>query len=110
MGIDFSHCDASWAYSGFNRARIKLAKEIGLDLNSMVGFGGEQKWPDHDLIPLLNHSDCDGELTPEECKRVAPALREAVSKWDDDYDRAKFLELAEGMELAASLNEALQFT
>ena len=28
MGIDFSHGDASWSYSGFNRFRKRLAQEI----------------------------------------------------------------------------------
>lgn len=30
MGIDFSHCDAHWAYSGFHRFRTRLATQVGL--------------------------------------------------------------------------------
>lgn len=63
-----------------------------------------------DIAPLLNHSDCDGILTPEECRKVAPRLRELVKGWpDDDKDKIKALELADGMERAAKNNENLEF-
>lgn len=115
MGIDFSHSVARWSYSGFNRARERLAETIGIKLNEMLGFeeSGGKPWPSAEkqpLIHLLNHSDCDGELTPEQCRVVAPALREAVAQWpEDDWDRAQFLELAEGMEAAAAEDEPLRF-
>jgi hypothetical protein len=111
MGIDFSHCNAQWSYGGFHSFRTRLASEIGMDLRSMEGFGGDKKFSDFkdDIIPLLNHSDCDGELSPEECKKVAPRLRELVKDWPDGYDKRRALELAEGMELAVSKNEHLQF-
>ena len=63
-----------------------------------------------DIAPLLNHSNCDGILTPEECRKVAPRLRELVKEWpDDDRDKINALLLAEGMELAAKNNENLEF-
>lgn len=110
MGIDFSHCDARWAYSGFMRARCKLAKEIGIKDAYKTHYTEGGSFPEDDIEPLLNHSDCDGELSVEECKRVAPRLRELISKWpDDDFDKQQFLELAEGMEHAVSENEPLEF-
>jgi hypothetical protein len=111
MGVDFSHCDAHWAYSGFNRFRTRLAKEIGFDLDSMEGFGGTTKWETmaDPIKALLNHSDCDGKLTPKECRQVAPRLRELVKNWDDDHDKRNALELADGMESAAKESKSLQF-
>ena len=95
-------------------------KGDGINLDDMYGFA--KCWDEHEHIaiswdnvkdpitPLLNHSDCDGELTPEECRTVAPRLRELVANWkEDDYDKAKAIELAEGMELAAKNNELLEF-
>ena len=35
---------------------------------------------DSGLVPLLDHSDCEDDLSPEECARIAPALREALDK------------------------------
>lgn len=83
---------ASWSYSGFNTFRERLAKEIGLNLSDMVGFGGKKKWPKDDIVPLLNHSDCDGELKPTMSLEVR--LRELISKWEYDYDHAMALVLA----------------
>lgn len=113
MGLDFSHCDASWAYSGFDRFRKRLANDIGFKEYEHINTTNDplyEKIKDDGLLPLLAHSDCDGELTPEECLRVAPRLREIVGNWPDtDFDKSRALELAAGMELAASENEPLKF-
>ena len=64
----------------------------------------------HDIKPLLNHSDCDGVLTPDECRQVAPALRRLVAEWpEDDYDRIHFQLLADGMDEASRKEEDLEF-
>jgi len=119
MGIDFSHCDAHWAYSGFHRFRSRLAEEIGIVLNEMEGFEHQGETPKKfkwealkadPILDLFNHSDCDGLLTAKQCATIAPRLRELVNLWpEDDYDRMKALELAAGMDLAVSLEEDLEF-
>lgn len=84
MGLDFSASCIDdmphWAYSGFNNFRVKLAKHIGIHLYGMDRFGGNKSWDDidHPIKSLLYHSDCDGELTPDECKQVAKELRNIV--------------------------------
>lgn len=117
MGLGFSHSDAHWSYHGFMEFRTHLANSIGIDLDMMKGFGGDRKWPSAEnepLIHLLYHSDCDGELTPEQCKVIAPRLREIVSSWPDSdykvmYDKKNALLLADGMEEAAANGEPLEF-
>jgi hypothetical protein len=112
MGIDFSHCDAHWAYSGFHRFRCRLAEQVGLkDYHEIRSTDDPrfEKIENDPIVHLLAHSDCDGELTPDECRVVAPRLRELVSGWGDDFDRSKALELADGMEEAAKANEPLEF-
>jgi hypothetical protein len=121
MGLDFSHGGASWAYGGFARFREALATHEGFNLREMDGFGplGRTDWIGKpwdtittDLRPLLEHSDCDGELTPAECRQVAPRLREVIDAlWPDehDYDRRAGLALVHGMGLAAQADEPLQF-
>ena len=134
MGLDFRHdrpdghhCP-QWAYSGFNRFRIRLAAAEGFDLEEMQGFGkggyfdgtrvpGTRSWDEITtaLKPLLNHSDCDGELTPEECAQIAPRLREVVAGWEQDgefsshYDEQGALRLADCMEACAAAGEKLEF-
>jgi hypothetical protein len=112
MGIDFSHGNAHWAYSGFNRFRAQLAEQIGMKLKDMEGFDGTTAWKDFedDIIPLLNHSDCDGHLTISECKKIAPRLKELIKDWDDiNSDKSRAEELIIGMEDAIDKNENLEF-
>ena len=106
------------------RFRRRLAREIGVCLDAMVGFqsrvgntsydtsGCPIPWSKvHDpIVPLLNHSDCEGELSPEECRVVAPRLRELVSGWpDEDFDKQNALRLAEGMDSADGSGQPLEF-
>ncbi|MFE6500725.1 hypothetical protein [Kitasatospora sp. NPDC057738] len=119
MGLDFSHTEAHWTYTGFMRFRRAIATHEGIDLDQMNGFriyGSNQPqipWTavTTALRPLLDHSDCDGELSPEECRLVAPRLREVVSAvWPKDcYDRTHGLLLADGMEAAAAAGEQFEF-
>lgn len=112
MGVDFSHCDAHWSYSGFDSFRMNLASQIGINLDEMMGYGGDRSWDEIDdpIKPLLNHSDCDGVLTPEECKIVYPRLKELIKSWDDNNrDKQKAMELIKGMKLCVERNENLEF-
>ena len=112
MGLDFVGSEASWSYSSFGNFRRRLAKEIGIDLDNMVGFGGKIKWNNikDPIKDLLNHSDCDGHLTPTQCKKIAPRLIELVSKWEDiDFDKEAALLLAKGMTECAKAKKNLEF-
>lgn len=113
MGLDFSHCDAHWAYSGFARFRDKLAKQVGILDYDQISSTNDPRFDKIKKDPiryLLAHSDCDGHLTAKQCEKVAPRLKELVSTWpNDDYDKIKALDLAEGMEFAASKKQKLLF-
>ena len=106
MGLDFCigtpekmrHVDARWSYSGFHRFRARLAGAIGVKLESMRGFGrGEfaRPWSEIDdgLVPLLRHSDCEGEMTPEECATVATnattfgSFRATAAEWREMLEK-----------------------
>jgi hypothetical protein len=112
MGLDFNLTKAHWSYSGFNNFRRRIASIIGIELDNMVGFGGKISWDtiDDNIKPLLSHSDCDGELSPEDCKIVEPRLRELVKYWDDtDYDKIQALRLVSGMKASYTKNIPLKF-
>jgi len=110
MGIDFHPGSAHWSYSGFNNFRERLAATIGMDLDSMQGFGGSVPFKNFkdDIIPLLNHSDCDGHLTAIQCSKVGPRLKELVKNWDD-YDGKHALQLANDMIECANNKQKLIF-
>ncbi len=117
MGVRFYPGEASWSYSGFMEFRERLGRAIGVKLSDMTGFGGQRPWAEvhDDIVGLLNHADCEGELLPAECSRIASRLRELVLSWkptpdsDEGYDRKMGLRLAEGMEIAADANHPLEF-
>lgn len=114
MGLGFIGSSASWSYSGFSDFRTKLAEEAGIRLKDMEGFCDEGEgipWSsiNEPLEPFLNHSDCEGELTPEEMAKVFPRMRELVSRWPDSYHRSRGLQLASDMELLTAKSETLIF-
>lgn len=100
MGLDFDKSDARWSYGCFMRFRTDLALLIGIVLDDMQGFGGAKEWPaekDEPLVGLLNHSDCDGELTAKQCAAIGPRLREVAPKLPSEYDRDTAERLAEDL-------------
>jgi hypothetical protein len=118
MGINFrmqpsdTRSRASWSYSGFGEFRNELASLVGIELHAMEGFGGELPWssvkPDAINI-LLDHSDCDGKLTAEECRAIAPRLLELAPQLKDGYDTRMAITLSTDMALCASRGEVLEF-
>jgi hypothetical protein len=98
--------------------RKRLASSIGIDLEKMDGFTAAKNsvglpWDKiiDPIKPLLDHSDCDGELSAAACRVVAPRLRQLVADWPvDDYDKIMALRLADGMDAAGNENVPLQFT
>ena len=76
MGLDIScSCGAiafrASSYSGFHTWRKILASKVGVNLEEMIGFGGNKKWTKKEpFYELLNHSDCDGFLTVNQCSNL----------------------------------------
>lgn len=116
MGLDTTHNAWHGSYGNFSRWRQFIATRIGIkNLDDMLGFGGSKEFDKKEpLTALLNHSDCDGELTPKECAGIARRLRELLPDitGDDEeteYMRDKTIQFAEGCELAAKKKEKILF-
>ena len=100
----------SWDYGASQPLSEVYVREAhsGDDINEkgrLIGVQPVIKWYNIDdaIVPLLNHSDCDGKLTIRECRKVAPRLRTLVEAWaDDDYDKKMALRLADGMDEAVT--------
>lgn len=83
---------AHWSYSGFKRFRDRLPKLPQLQT-------------------LLDHSDCDGELSPEECEKIIPTLIATIADWpEDDYDKIEAFKLVRQMITSVEMNRALIFS
>ena len=146
MGLDCSHGAWHGAYSAFMRWRIEIAKIAGIPLELMEGFYTDDmnamklaefaganaegvvtllkqncpiSWdilrPDP-LHILLNHSDCEGEIAPEDCAKIADRLEELlvhmppgdagghIGNWRD-----KTQTFIDGCRAAAAAGEPLDF-
>lgn len=112
MGLDFSHGDAYWSYGGFMRFRAKLAKTLGysVPLSTMYDDGSYMCMQKEPIFPLINHSDCDGDLTVEEMQQVLPQLKNIINTWDDDdYEKPRGLRFVTSIKEAIDENEPLEF-
>ena len=93
MGLDTTHNAWHGPYSSFGTWRTWVAKQIGIKLDEMVGYGGDIVWDNsNSLTPLLNHSDCDGELTVEECKKIEQGLLVVLSRVERKKENEYFIE------------------
>jgi len=91
MGLDTTHNCFHGSYSSFNRFRYSLAEQIGINLDDYHGYGGKNptKQPneiEHDLMPLFNHSDCDGRLTVKESRRIISGLNDVLENFNPIFD------------------------
>jgi len=112
MGLGFSHGDVHFSYSGFMRFRNKLIETLGYthSLESMYKDGTYINMKTEPIYPLINHSDCDGELTVDEMQQMLPQLKCIIKRWpDDDYDKSYGFKFIEGIELAVDENEPMVF-
>lgn len=89
MGLDIRSQNYHFGcpYSTFNRFREDLAELIGIDLNEMEGFKGIKPFSaiNDDITLLLNHSDCDGDMSIEDALKVSKRLKELVPKISNEW-------------------------
>lgn len=117
MGLDTSHDAWHGPYSSFNQFRKWLGEKIGINIYEYEGYGDkgtkELSTIDHDIQPLLDHSDCDGELTWEQCKRVAKGLKLIIDETPEsehkDWRYQAALNFRKGCIKAANARQAIDF-
>jgi hypothetical protein len=63
------------------------------------------------LDTLMNHSDCDGHFTPQECELVAKLIEKSRKEIKDiDFDDEQIDEVIEGFTYCAKHNQKAIFT
>lgn len=91
--------------------RKKVCEVAGYgDILKREGFGGDTPWPaDDPLVTLLAHSDCEGDILSEHCSPLADRLESLLpalttAEWGDETKR-----FIDGLRLAASRKENVNF-
>lgn len=130
MGLDTSHDAFHGAYSAFNRFRQAVAKAIGgsfpfhddTSLDNKLWYWGDGygKESHPGLHCFFMHEDCDGEISPEDCARIADELEPLLPEIDEMGMGGGHIEsqggygsvtrkFIAGCRLAAESNETLVF-
>ena len=120
MGLDFKGSDVSFSYGGFHRFRRRVASSAGIMLDKMEGYTGTNPIPwstvNDDLKYLLDHSDCDGQISAICCGKIAKRLEEIIVTWNfpvSDIEANWHLEnartLVKDMKALAKKNKPLIF-
>jgi hypothetical protein len=85
MGLDVSHGAFSGSYSSFNRFRWAVCEAM----EGKWPFGEDDIWYWGDdygrnthpgIYEFLNHSDCDGDIDPVICAKIADELEALLPK------------------------------
>jgi hypothetical protein len=124
MGLSFRHLDIQSSYTGFAYFRRMLADSMGWKYYGDTFFyewhrhSEVEKFRSDPMFVFMMHSDCDGFISPSDCLKIAPRLRELVKDWKD-WDEENYtreggwkryaLELADGMESLAAKGKKLVF-
>ena len=118
MGLDCSHGAFNGPYSRFNRFRQYVARAVdasypphndkNLD-DTYIYFADDFNKAEHPgLIAFLEHSDCDGEMSPKVCKQVADELEALLPKIVEE-GKSMTQQFIKGCREAAESRETLTF-
>ena len=66
------------------------------------------------MLPLFDHSDCDGELSVEDSKQIVKGLNSVLKNFNEDikadyYFHDKIIQFMDGLLDAISKNEFVEF-
>lgn len=106
MGLDVSHDAYSGSYTSFHYLRLEVCAAAGVVCRDDFLYFDSI---DDGLEIFLTHSDCDGEISPQDCKKVADSLRAILPKITEEW-QPRVLQFIHGAEKAALNGESLEFS
>lgn len=113
MGLDTTHNAFHEAYSAFMRFRKGLVEHsLKKDVMEFIGYGGsvpEETIENPGLQRLINQSDCDGEISPDDCKLISDYLDTVIPQLEEGELKSRSVQFRDGCLLAHSNNEFIQF-
>lgn len=106
MGLDVSHGAYRGSYTSFHNLRLAVCAAAG------VTWSDDGTYPNtvaEGLRIFLAHSDCYGEISAQDCEKVAASLREVLPNVAADW-RPHVLQFIHGAEKAAMSGDVLEFS
>ena len=106
MGLSCSHNAWIGSYGSFNLWRSGVAKAARLPypVPMLVLKAGTNENP---IMHLLKHSDCDGQISPSRCAKIADALDQLT--FNDQLMTEKTRIFVRGLRAAAEERKPLLF-
>lgn len=113
MGLDTTHDAFHGAYSSFMQFRRGLVEHsLKMEIKDFEGYDGALPYShiqDAGLRRLVNQSDCDGEISPEDCKLIAEYLEKTIPELEEGEVKDRSIQFKDGCLLAYSKNEFIIF-
>lgn len=113
MGLDVSHDAFSAPYSAFNRFRKQLLQAAGgkwpSEHGGLIDFGTMSEESHPGLWSFFCHSDCEGEMTAEECAACANEMEALLPILSGEVLERTRKWIA-GCRAAVKANEPLEFS
>lgn len=114
MGLDTTHDAFHGAYSSFMRFRSELLTLTNKkNIRGMYGFGGDDdlsEISDIGIKRLINQSDCDGKISPKDCKLISDSLDKYIPMMELDSELyRRSVQFRNGCLMAYINNETLDF-
>lgn len=118
MGLNTTHNCWHGPYSSFNAFRFALARQIGINLDEYDGYNSkgtkDLETIEHDLQPLFNHSDCDGDLKVEESVQIVKGLNNVLDNFNEELQmptnfKENIIQFRDGCLEAIHNNEIIKF-
>jgi hypothetical protein len=94
--------DLGFGFGEFSRFRHRIAQSIGLkdvyagtDTDMYETKRYIEIGETHPIYPLIEHSDCNGDMEPEECGQVGNYLKALIPLWEKEMELGTSDELLE---------------
>lgn len=109
-GLDARLATTRWqsSYSYFGTLRGALAAALGVALIDVWAGDPKAITSASGALPLFDHSDCDGELSAQECASIVEALAPVLPRIEEDL-RDEATALVEFLAQAATTDSTVVF-
>ena len=112
--LDIPYLSPYFDYEQYEELKKALASRLGIELRTMVGYGGDIKWSDlkeeqQGLNLLLNRAGYEGSFTEEQCGSLEMPLRTLSQNIENLYIRKQAEILSDLFKTTKASGKSLKF-
>ena len=119
MGLSFyvqkaEPAGIGFSYFGFHEFRHRIARSCGFHdcfPGTDTDFYKNDRWKEmeetHPMYSLLSHSDCDGNLHPDDCYLIATHFEIILQEWRTELAKNRDIDLENDIDMAEQLAKVM---